>query len=512
MFRVCLLLIVTLCPICVPSLSTAADGSTDRWSLTLTYSPELRSEPFTGRVLLFFTAVSSPESQLPEPRFGPNWFASQPMVSLDVENWKPDTPFTFSLDTPGVRCFPDTLKDSDLTGRKVQAVVRFNPDDPVVGNGVGNAFSPVEPLEMPGDVFLPVTTLVPEEVFPEGAWSRLLKVRSSLLSEFHGKEVFLQGAVTVPAGYDSHPDKRYPVILEVPGFGGTHFYRLARRAPPAEINSLNVEFIRVMLDPRCPLGHHVFANSANNGPYGDAFVQEFLPELDRTYRTAGSQGRFLTGHSSGGWSTLWLQTTYPEEFAGTWSTAPDPVDFRDFQQVNLYRPGENLFVDSSGHNRPLARLRGVPVVDYVNFSRMEDVLGTGGQLCSFDAVFSPRGADGHPVRMWNHETGEIDSGVSQYWGTHYDIRRKLEENWPDLQPKLQGKLRVFMGLEDTFYLEGSTILLKESLEKLGSDAVVELFPGRHHGNLVDSELRARIEQEMAEKFVSDMKPSLQNED
>src|SRR5690606_29624520 len=134
----------------------------------------------------------------------------------------------------------------------------------------------------------------------------------------------------------------------------------------------------VMLDPSCPLGHHVFADSENNGPVGEALITELIPEFDRQFRSIPqSDARFLTGHSSGGWSTLWLQITYPDVFGGVWSTAPDPVDFRDFQRINIYRPGENMYVDAQGGRRPLARVNGRTALWYDDFDWMEHVLGPG---------------------------------------------------------------------------------------------------------------------------------------
>jgi hypothetical protein len=273
------------------------------------------------------------------------------------------------------------------------------------------------------------------------------------------------------------------------------------REPIPEQNEKGVEFIRVMLDPNCPLGHHVFADSANNGPVGTAFVGEFLPALDKAFRTIPEPtARFVTGHSSGGWSSLWLQVSHPEAFGGTWSTAPDPVDFRDFQTIDLYRPGVNFYVDEEGRERPIARKDGKPVLFNRPFDRMEQVLGPGEQLHSFEAVFSPRGEGGRPVPLWSRKTGAIDPAVAEGW-KRYDIRLVIEENWQTLGPKLAGKIHVFMGEEDTFYLDGATRLLKESLARLGSDAVVELFPGRDHSNLVTPDLRTRMRREMTESFL-----------
>ncbi|SFH63273.1 alpha/beta hydrolase [Planctomicrobium piriforme] len=477
-------------------------------TISVRCDPQVQTAPYTGRVYLFFSEPRGAQTG-EEPRHGPSWFDPQPFLSRDVTNWQPGEAVTFSLSDPAVRRFPAELTPEMLQGRQLQAVVRFNPHVPEIGTGPGNGYSAVAALKDSGPVELVVNSLVPEQAFPENQWTKLLRIRSDKLSRFHDRDVYLQGAVTLPASYYKEPQRRYPVIIEVPGFGGDHLHRV-RSEPVKESNSHGVEFIRVMLDPKCGLGHHVFANSANNGPYGDALVEEFLPALNSQFRTTGTpEGRFLTGHSSGGWSSLWLQVNYPEQFAGTWSTAPDPVDFRDFQQIDLYRSGENMFTDPKGGRRPLARMRGEPIVFYDTFSQMEDVLGDGGQLRSFEAVFSRRGADGQPVQLWDRLTGKIDPAVAESWQP-YDIRLQLEKNWPALGPKLQGKLHVYMGTEDTFYLEGATRLLKESLARMGSDAHVELIPGRNHMNLFADGLHGRIENEMAAKFQSPADHNLQN--
>lgn len=471
-------------------------GLAEDWSFTLKFKPTVRQEAFTGRVYVIFSRMR------PEPRLGPNWFSPEQFVSQEVTDWKPDTPLTISSSkTEGLLSYPQPFNKLQLAGFRAQAVVRFNPWDREIGTGSGNGFSQVITVEKPGEqTELVIEKTVPAPAFQETEWTKLLSVRSKLLSDFYGHDVSQNAAVILPQSYHKEPERRYPVILQIPGFGGDHFDGI-RKEPIPESNPGGVEFIRVMLDPSCPLGHHVFADSANNGPRGRALIEEFIPELDQKFRTAGTPaGRFVTGHSSGGWSSLWLQVAYPETFGGVWSTSPDPVDFRDFQRINLYREGENMYVDEKGEARPLARVQGRVILWYRGFADMEWTLGPGGQLHSFEAVFSPRGADGKPLLVWNRETGVVDTAVAKTW-EKYDIRLVLERNWKDLEPKLRGKLRVHMGDQDTFYLEGATMLLKKSMEELKSDAVIEIHPGRDHSNILSQQFIMRIRSEMANKYL-----------
>jgi S-formylglutathione hydrolase FrmB len=263
--------------------------------------------------------------------------------------------------------------------------------------------------------------------------------------------------------------------------------------------------IHVMLDPDCHHGHHVFADSANNGPCGKALIEELIPAIEKRFRGIGKPAaRFVTGHSSGGWSSLWLQVAYPDFFGGCWSTSPDPVDFRDFQKINLYVPAENMFNDQANKRRPIARRSKEPALWYRDFSDMEEIMGHGGQLASFEAAFSERDANGQPKRLWNRKTGAIDPEVARSW-EKYDISLVLERNWKTLGPKLAGKLHVYMGDMDNFYLDGATKLLREQLARLKSDARVELFAGYDHSTILNSPtlgLRRRIAREMAAKFRS----------
>ncbi|HEV3446976.1 MAG TPA: alpha/beta hydrolase-fold protein, partial [Gemmataceae bacterium] len=350
-----------------------------------------------------------------------------------------------------------------------------------------------------GAIDLKINHLVQPRRFIETDRVKLVDMESRLLSEFHGRPVRMRAGIILPKSFAAKSQKHYPVIYDIPGFGGDHF--MAERMVERGVTDVaGTEMLYVVLDPSCRLGHHVFADSDNNGPCGRALIEELIPRIEQQFRGLGTPGgRFLTGHSSGGWSSLWLQVAYPDFFGGVWSTSPDPVDFRDFQRLDLYKTGANLFSDASGKPRPLARRNGKPVIFFKPFSDMEDIMAHGGQLGSFEAVFSQRGSDGQPKLLWNRTNGAIDLAVAKSW-EKYDVRLVLERNWKMLAPKLAGKLHVYTGGEDTFYLEGAVALLKDALTKLGSDAVIEIVPGRDHGTLRDDAMRKRIAREMAETF------------
>jgi Putative esterase len=470
----------------------AAPAGRGPLAFEVTYSPEVDRGPISARVYVML----GPSSGAGEPRKGPDWFKPRPFFAIEARDWMPGAPLRIGAEAIG---FPGPLSALAPGRYAVQAVVRLNPDTHLLGDGVGNAYGPVERLELDpettGTVALAIDRLVPDRPFRESDRVKLVEIPSPLLSAHHGRPIRQRAAVILPGG---DPEVERPVLYIIPGFDGNH------RSAPAMVKGRRDVFgkdfgkglIRVVLDPDYGTGHHAFADSATNGPRGRALVEELIPHIERTYHAIGRPtGRLLCGHSSGGWSSLWLQVTYPETFGGAWSISPDPVDFRDFQGIDLTAPGANMFRDRAGNRRPIARRRSRPVLWYDDFSRMEDVIGDGGQLRSFEAVFSPIGPDGRPRRLWDRATGAIDPEIARAWEA-YDIRLVLERNWPRLGPGLSGKLHVMTGALDTYYLEGAVRLLKESLAALGSDAVVEVIPGKDHSSILGPELTARLDREM----------------
>jgi len=226
-------------------------------------------------------------------------------------------------------------------------------------------------------------------------------------------------------------------------------------------------------------------NSVNNGPWGQALTAELIPDLERRYRMdAKPSGRFITGHSSGGWAALWLQVSYPKLFGGAWPTSPDPSDFHNFLGIDLYAQGANVYRKPDGSPWPLAQDKGQMLVSIEDYTRREVVVGAyGGQLASFEWVFSPRGADGLPVPLFDRTTGAVDASVLSYWKDHYDVAEGLRRHWPELKRDLDGKIHLTVGSADTFFLDGAAHLLEATMKGLGARTDFRYVEGRGHFDL-----------------------------
>ncbi len=452
-------------------------------------------KPTAGRLYVLLTQGNR------EPRFGPDWFHPEPFFRLDVTDFAAAAIQKIDDSASG---FPEKLSRLRPGHFRAQAVLARSFDSPHL-TAAGNLFSRVVEFDVASDpaqiVPLTLDQLATEPNFPDIAWIKEVAVKSELLSQFQHREVVERAAVVLPAGYAEHPERRYPVLYEVPGFGGSHRDAIGRYPQPPQAGPGELEMIRVILSGQTEWGHHVYADSATNGPRGAALIKELIPAIDRAYRTvADPGGRFLAGHSSGGWSSLWLQVTYPDFFGGVWSTSPDPVDFREFQQIDLYAdPPTNVYRDASGNRRPVARHGQTPALWFDSFTRMDDVLSRGGQLRSFEAAFSPLGAGGQPRRLWDRATGTVDSEVAKAWQA-YDIRLTLERNWASLGPRLGGKLHVTVGGLDTFYLDGAVVRLAETLKRLGSDAQITVAPGKDHATVLTPEYFRQSRAEITAAF------------
>lgn len=310
---------------------------------------------------------------------------------------------------------------------------------------------------------------------------------SDLLSRFWGRPMSIRAWVILPPGYDTSPHERYPTVYWTHGFGGKLEYnvnsgmRIRERMEQGKMPPM----IWVMLDESLPEGTHEFADSVNNGPWGAALTGEFVPYLERKYRMDGRRdGRLLNGHSSGGWATLQLEVNYPRLFGGTWSTSPDSSDFHDFTGPDLYAAGANMYLKPDGTPWPIIREGGKVLATLEQFARLEAVLGPyGGQLGSFDWVFSPKGDSGAPMPMFDRQTGAVDAEVVAYWRDHYDLAHIVEANWKARGADLKGRIHVIVGTSDTFYLDGAAHKFEAVLSRLGAEPRFSYLPDKTHFDL-----------------------------
>jgi hypothetical protein len=236
-------------------------------------------------------------------------------------------------------------------------------------------------------------------------------------------------------------------------------------------------------------------NSANNGPYGDAIMNELIPAVESHFRIIKQPyARMLTGGSTGGWESLALMVQHPKFFGGTWTMYPDPIDFRRYDLVNIY-DDDNAFY-APGHQwlipeRYFQRTPdGQPQVTVKQMSQLEAVLGSHGrsaqQLDIWQAVYGPVGDDGYPKPLWDKATGKIDHDVARYMRDHgYDLRYYIETNWPTIGPDLAGKLHLLAGDMDDYYLNLSVYLLEDFLKGTTNPAYGGSFtygrPMKGHG-------------------------------
>ncbi len=448
------------------------------------------TNPVSGRMLIFLTAGTGAK-QVDENPFAPTavYVAAKEVADLAAGK-------SVDVDTDDM-AFPagfSSLKPGDY---QAQAVLDVNHTYNYSGRSAGDLVSDVVALASftPGQGAEPAFTLndaVPERPnradSPEFEKSAHLEdFVSPALTAFAGQPIHIRAWVIKPPEYDRHPKGRYPTVYWTHGFGGdltgTKYFggmlltlMSKNKLPP---------MIWVMMDESYPTGTHEFADSVNNGPWGTALTSEYIPFLETKYRMdARPSGRFLQGHSSGGWATLQLQIDYPQVFGGTWSTSPDPSDFHDFTGVDLYAPHANIYKHSDGSPNPLIRDHGKVIGTFEEFSKNERVLGPyGGQIASFEWVFSPRGADGRPVQMFNRDTGDVDPAVIAYWHDHYDLANIVQKTWAQRGPQLRGRIHVFVGTADTFYLDGAAHKMEAVLKALNANARFTYIPDRTHFDL-----------------------------
>jgi enterochelin esterase-like enzyme len=480
------------------SVSVCQQAAPKPLRFEVTISHVLGAAPVSGRLLVLLS-THEPEDGFLEPGFGAGaretWIAAR-----EIDGVMPGQTVVVDADE---LAFPAPLSSAPPGDYHAMAMLDVNHQAAYQFFTCGDlrmraialaAFNP----RSAGHVRLTLNERVPQRKtasLPPGMeW---VDFTSSLLSDFYRRPIHMRAVVVLPPSY-TDKSRHFPTVYLIPGFGATaddlpHLF--GEELLTAMSDQRAPEMIYVLLDESLPTGTHEFADSVNNGPWGTALVAELIPYLESKYRMdARPEERFLTGHSSGGWAALWLQITHAEFFGGTWSTSPDPVDFRSFTGPDIVdaKAGSNFYLKPDGSPWMLVRTHGKDVESLRDYAQQERVLGDyGGQMSSFEWVFSPRGGDGRPLRLFDRVTGAIDTAVAQGW-EKYDISRVLRENWGALGAQLKGKIHIYVGTADSFHLELSVALLEQQLKELRADAEVSYVPGRNHFDLYEGGLSIQI--------------------
>jgi hypothetical protein len=491
--------------------------------------PAGSQQPVTGRVFVMISKTDTPDPRLQAG----SWRQRVEFLGHDVQGWVPGQAVYLDSLTLG---YPfKSIRELPAGDYYVQALLnvytRFQRADghtiwahmdqwegQQFNRSPGNLYSNVghfhlDPLSGYEIQLTLDQTIQPIQVSADTEYVKHIKIQSKLLSQFWGQPIFLGATVLLPEGYQSHPNAHYPVLYQqghfdlLPplGFSTDPPQANARpregRIPGAELYKrwTSPGFPRMVViafqHPTVYFDDSYAVNSANNGPYGDALMTELIPYLEQNFRIISQPyARVLTGGSTGGWESLALQVFHPDFFGGTWSFFPDPVDFARYQMVDIYNDNNAFLAPDYAPpvpERPMERTsEGQVDVTMRQMSQMEEVLGSHGrsgqQFEAWEAVYGPVGADGYPKPLWDKLTGKIDAQVAAYMRDHgYDLRFYLEKNWATVGPQLVGKLHLYCGDMDNYYLNLAVYRLEDFLGRTTSPAYAGSFeygrPVKGHG-------------------------------
>jgi hypothetical protein len=499
--------------------SIAPDAPPIPFRFAISFTKAMSEQAQDGRLVLILA-----NNDKSEPRFQvTEGLAAQPVFGFDVNGMTPGQEIIIDEKAYG---FPfESLNQLPEGDYFVQAVInRYETFKLKTGHtvklppdkGEGQAWNrkPGNFYSKPFKVTLKkakpsITKVVMDQVIPpieepkDTKYIRHIKIQSKLLSEFYGTPMFLGAHVLLPEGFDEHKDARYPLMI-FHGHFPSDFGGFSTEPPPANMDTTDYSprfgiygykkieaqeaynfykqwisrdfprFLIIEIQHANPYYDDSYAvNSANIGPYGDAIMKELVPEIEKQFRGIG-QGwaRFTYGGSTGGWEALAVQMFYPDEFNGCFAACPDPIDFRAYTLVDIYKQKNAYYYESDFKKLPVPSLRnylGQITSTVEQGNHLEHVLGTnsrsGGQWDIWQAVYSPQGANGYPAPIFDKLTGEIDPKVAEYWRENYDLRYILQRDWAKLGPKLQGKIHIYCGDMDNYYLNNAVYLMEDFLKK-----------------------------------------------
>jgi hypothetical protein len=490
--------------------------STNSPQFSIAFSQQVSAKPLDGRMLLLLSTDPSEEPRMQindtlksQMVFGIDVDALQPGQAVIVDDKASGYPIRSLRDVPPGEYYVQALLQKYETFHRADGKTVKLPMDQGEGRhwdiAPGNLYS--KPVKMSlGKSGAPVKIVLDQEIppIPEPAdtkFIRHIKIQSDLLTKFWGRPMFLSAVVLVPWGFDEHPEAHYPLMLFHDHFvTGIDDFRTEPPDPNLKpdyserfhipgYNRIQQEeaykFYQQWISPGFPrylvvkvqhanpyYDDSYAVNSANLGPYGDAIENELMPALEKKFRSIG-QGwaRFTYGGSTGGWESLAVQMFYPDHYNGTFTACPDPIDFRAYTTIDIYERRNAYYLDGA-HKQVLQpgmrNYLGQTLISAQEMNAYELALGTHGrsgeQWDIWQAVYGPVGADGYPQPIFNKETGEIDHQVAAYWKEHYDLRYLLEKNWATLGPKLTGKIHLYCGLSDNYFLNDAVYLMEDFLK------------------------------------------------
>ena len=530
--------------------------------IQLSFPTEHYEETLDGRVIVLISKEieTEPRFQLRDDSKTCQAFG------MDVSDWKPEESLHFDMEAfgypihsfealPSGEFFVQVLFHKYETFQRADGHVVKLPMDRGEGQqwnrAPGNLYSTPQKVTIKHGQFPSMTIKLDQKIPPiaepdDTKYVKHIKIKSKLLSDFWGRDMYIGAHVLLPEGWESHPDVKYPLAImhgHFPSdFGGFRTTPPDSGLKPEYSERFDVEgynlivqqeaydFYKTWIGPDFPrviaikIQHPTpyyddsyAVNSAAQGPYGDAITHELIPHIEQQFRGIGEGwSRFVYGGSTGGWEALAVQVKYPKEYGMCFAACPDPIDFRAYCLVNIYKDKNAYYKEGTFRKSLVAGHR-----DYLgnvdaslrDMNYRELVLGTKGrsgqQWDIWEATYSPIDEEGYPKRIWDRLTGEIDQEVAAYWKENYDLAYILKRDWAKHGEDWKNKIHLYCGDMDNYYLNNAVYLAEEILSETTApyyngevdygDRAEHCWNGDHeHGNHIS---RLRYHRMFIKKYV-----------